>query len=232
MSIIRCLRRSRPYLAAGSVNRYSVPDSTDGLVRRCVKAAPGYAQRSLRPEGGARARDMLAALILSCALAAAAAAPVTYDQRQDGDLNVRADVQNVVLLVALPQKMSLPGGIPSSLLEGLFKEVKPSSDIQERADVRVMEAFVEPNTPYKVEIGSSGRDADADGRAVEVVIAGRRRQGVEVAAEAEELKLLGATEQCGPDRERDPVTLSCRARIAPADDQLEDTIQPEVVPAS
>ncbi|CAG9783947.1 unnamed protein product [Diatraea saccharalis] len=173
-------------------------------------------------------------LIYLALCAVAAAAPATYDQRQDGDFNVRADVQNVVLLVALPQKM----GIPSNILDGFLKSATPETDIQDRADV-LMDAFVEPSTPYKVEIGSSGRFADADGRAVEVVIAGRRRQGPEPVAETEELKLLGATEQCGPDGERDPVTLTCRGRSVPetqqeteADVTEADHTQPEVVPVT
>ncbi|CAH0406340.1 unnamed protein product [Chilo suppressalis] len=168
-------------------------------------------------------------LLLFLALCAAAnGAPATYDQRQDGDFNVRADVQNVVLLVALPQKMP---SIPSSILDGFFKSDKPDSDIQERADVQVMEAFVEPSTPYKVEIGSSDRYADGDGRAVEVVIAGRRRQSPEIAADTDELKLLGATEQCGPDSERDPVTLTCRGRSAPEPQPETDaTAQPAQPP--
>lgn len=182
---------------------------------------------------------MLLPLILSCALAAAVAAPATtYDERQDGEFNVRADVQNVVLLVAVPQKTQLP----SSIFDGFFKNVKPAreSELQERADIHLMEAFVEPSTPYRVEIGSEGdRYADGDGRAVEVVIAGRRHQNTEVQSEGDEIKLLGATEQCGPDRERDPVTLTCRARAAQpeteeshTENQLGDTVQPEVVPAS
>ncbi|KAI5632735.1 hypothetical protein NE865_14549 [Phthorimaea operculella] len=150
-------------------------------------------------------------LLLAClaCLAAATAAPATYDQRQDGGLNVRADVQNVVFVVALPSKMTLP------LLDGLIKSAKDHEPaLQQRSDVRVMEAFVEPSEPYHVEIGDAGR-------AVEVVIAGRRRLDSELQSEAEpdELKLLGATEQCGPGRERDPDTLACRARAHSGDDQ-------------
>lgn len=184
---------------------------------------------------------MLLPLALSCVLAAAAAAPATYDERQEGDLNVRADVQNVVLLIAMPQKTQFP----SSIFDGWLKSAKPAGEheVQERADIHVMEAFVEPSTPYHVEIGSeSGRFADGDGRAVEVVIAGRRRHS-DTQAEGDEFKLLGATEQCGPDRERDPVTLMCRARSQPVADGSDaephkenkpdkDTVQPEVVPAS
>ncbi|KPJ05078.1 hypothetical protein RR46_04194 [Papilio xuthus] len=173
-------------------------------------------------------------LILASVLAIAAAAPATYDQRQDGDFNVRADVQNVVLLIAVPQKM-----IPSSLLDGFLKRSKQrtNEDIQERADVQIMEAFVEPNTPYQVEIGpGSDRSASGDGRAVEVVIAGRRQLEGE-SHERDEYKLLGATEQCGPGRERDPDTLTCRDRADAddadaVDDATESEKTPEVVSVS
>ncbi|KPJ06276.1 hypothetical protein RR48_14718 [Papilio machaon] len=173
-------------------------------------------------------------IVLASVLAAAIAAPATYDQRQDGDFNVRADVQNVVLLIAVPQKM-----IPSGLLDGFLKRSKQrtNDDIQDRADVQIMDAFVEPNTPYQVEIGpGSERSASGDGRAVEVVIAGRRRLEAEP-QERDEYKLLGATEQCGPGRERDPDTLTCRDRAdaddAEADDDAVETDKtPEVVSVS
>ncbi|XP_068629924.1 uncharacterized protein [Battus philenor] len=163
-------------------------------------------------------------LVLACLVAAAVAAP-SYDQRQEGEFNVRADVQNVVFLVAIPQKMSLP----SSFLDNFLKRSKQATneDIQERADIQVMKEFVEPNTPYRVEIGSvSDRSAEGDGRAVEVVIAGRRRLETEP-PERDEYKLLGANEQCGPDRERDPDTLTCRDRVN-LDADSEKT--PEVIP--
>ncbi|CAG4988452.1 unnamed protein product [Parnassius apollo] len=202
-----------------------------GLVRGCsVKAAwEMTAARSHRPGGATNTRDML--LVITCILAAATAAPTvpaTYDERQDGEFNVRADVQNVVLIVAIPQKLSFP----NSLLDGLVKRSKQrnNEDAQDRADIQVMEAFVEPNTPYQVEIGpGSERSSGGGGRAAEVVIAGRRRLETEP-AERDEYKLLGATEQCGPDRERDPVTLSCRARVKEIEATPEKT--PEVVPVS
>lgn len=208
-------------------------DSFGGLVRGCsVKAARELAAPSQRPGAAPAARDMLP-LILASVLAVAAAAPATYDQRQDGDFNVRADVQNVVLLIAVPQKM-----IPSGLLDGFLKRSKQrnNEDIQERADVQIMDAFVEPNTPYQVEIGpGSDRSASGEGRAVEVVIAGRRQP--EEPHERDEYKLLGATEQCGPGRERDPDTLTCRDR-PDADDADDGDVAsepdktPEVIPIS
>ncbi|KAM3963007.1 uncharacterized protein ACR2FA_002769 [Aphomia sociella] len=178
---------------------------------------------------------MLLPLLLTCVIGAAIAAPASYDQRQDGDFNVRADVQNVLFLIALPEK------IPSSDLLGFLKSSKRHHDnqLQERADIHVMDAFVEPNTPYHVEIGTaSDRSAEGDGRAVEVVISGRRN--ISSDSQEDELKLLGATEQCGPDRERDPVSLTCRDKqtetkveSVKTDSKVnEPAIQPEVVPVS
>ncbi|XP_060810783.1 uncharacterized protein LOC106139193 [Amyelois transitella] len=173
-------------------------------------------------------------LALSAALAVAAAAPASYDQRQDGDFNVRADLQNVVLLIALPKKMP----VSSDFLDLFRKNVK-HNELQDRAD-HVMDAFVEPSTPYRVEIGTD-RSSDGDGRAVEVVIAGRRHGSVESEdTDSREYKLVGAMEQCGPDMERDPDTLACRAKLPdrppePQDSKLDDpatAVQPEVIPVA
>lgn len=162
-------------------------------------------------------------LLILTLLAAASAAPVTYDQRQDGEFNVQADVQNVVLLFAIPQKMPLD----TSILADLFtKSAKGNSpEIQERSDFHMMEAFVEPATPYQVDISEEAR---TDARAVDVVIAGRRSGGGGVDAdEDDDMKLLGATEQCGPGRVRDPHTLACKDEApTPLDDippQLDQT---------
>lgn len=193
------------------VNRYNVLDSssTGSRVRGKSEAGVRRAQSvpSLLP-----IRTML---ILACILTVAAAAPATYDQRQDGDFNVQTDVRNVVVLFAYPQKIP---SFPEGIFGGILKNAKQNEPVlQDRADVHVMEAFVEPSTPYHVEIGDTN-SYDADGRAVEVVIAGRRRMETEPQEDnrsevsGEEFKLIGATEQCGPDRERDPVTLGCRKR--------------------
>lgn len=185
---------------------------------------------------------MLLFVALASLVAAAAGAPLVYDQRQDGEFNVAADVQNVVFVVAIPQKMSLPNDIFDDFLKSSKKHNQVSTRAQDRAD-HAMEAFVEPSTPYRVEIGASDRSAGGDGRAVEVVIASRRRAGPEPLNEdaTEEIKLIGATEQCGPDRERDPVTLACRLRAidtaAPEPQPPKDEVTsvpeqaPEVVPS-
>ncbi|VVD02250.1 unnamed protein product [Leptidea sinapis] len=156
-------------------------------------------------------------LIILALVTVAAAAPATYDQRQEGDLNIQADVQNVIFLVAIPQK------IPNSLLDlSWLKHAKQNDDVQERADVHVMEAFVEPNTPYRVEIGEGERREEGDSGTGEVVIPGRRRLEVD-ASDKDEYKLIGATEQCGPDRVRDPVTLICRFRADASTAQPSET---------
>lgn len=186
--------------------------SRGGLVRGLpVKAAHEYAARSQRPRDLLVARIML--LILTCLIMSAAAVPVSYDQRQDGEENIRTDIENVVFLIAVPQKMNIPLD-----MFGLLRTNKGNNqpEIQDRADVQVMEAFVEPNTPYRVEIGTNNRLTEGDGRAVEIVIPGRKYTDPEAEVNPDELKLLGATEQCGPERERDPVTLVCRLRSQPA----------------
>lgn len=151
-------------------------------------------------------------LALLTVAAAAAAAPVLVDQRQDGDLNFQADVKNVVLIVALPQQKA-PAGLQDLglYLSGLTKSA--DGKVQERGAVRVLEAFVEPPTPYRVEIG--GERAGGEGRTV--TIAGRHAavEAEAAAAGEDELKLLGATEQCGPGRRRDPASLACRDDPAP-----------------
>lgn len=216
------------------------------------KSGAGLAgSQSARGRSGRRTRTSTSTMLLTlaCLVAVAAAAPVLYDRRQDGDLNVSADVQNVLLLFAYPQKMSVPLDILDFLktTKGNTRDVSAgagagSAGLQERAD-QVMESFMEPNTPYHVEIGS--RNAEGDGRAAEVVIAGRRRLETEAQAEEgeaegtgvvgdstdDELKLLGATEQCGPERERDPVTLACRLRVQPqsASENITPQQTPEVI---
>lgn len=218
------------------INRYSVLVSGTGLV--CgwpVKAAREYTARSQRIGDQTSGRIML--LLLTCLVAFAAARPASFDQRQDGELNVQADVKNIMLLIVLPQKS------PSSIYEILLsrnkdQERKPS--LQERSDSHLMEAFVEPNTPYQVDIGTvKERLADSDGGKIEVVIAGKRRldSDSEVQGETDEMKLIGATEQCGPDRERDPVSLTCRSTRSDSQlseappEKIEEIIapQPEVI---
>lgn len=145
-------------------------------------------------------------IAFACLLAASGAAPA-IDMRQEGDYNVQAEVQNILILVALPKK--IPYG---NLLNLLTKKEGDDVIAQDRSDVHPTKSFVKPSTPYKVEIGESERSAGGTVDAEEVVIPGRRRLEIE-SQPHDEMKLIGATEQCGPDRERDPVTLTCRFRV-------------------
>lgn len=188
------------------------------LVReRSVKAAREMSAHSHRTVGEPTARTMI--IILACLLAAATAAPA-IDQRQEGPFNVQAEVQNILILFAIPKKV--PYG---NILDLFLKRSKENNDIlaQDRSDIQATKAFVEPSTPYKVEIGESERSAGGTVDAEEVVISGRRRLDTEPQPH-DEMKLIGATEQCGPDRERDPVTLMCRFRV----DAIPENV-PEVV---
>lgn len=182
-----------------------------------VKAAHEMSAHSHRPEGEPAARIML--IILACLVAAAAAAP-SVDMRQEGEYNVQAEVQNILVLVALPKK--IPYG---NLLHLLMKKESDDVIAQDRSDVQPPKSFVKPSTPYKVEIGESERSSGGTVDAEEVVIPGRRRLETESQPQ-DEMKLIGATEQCGPDRERDPVTLTCRFRV----DAIPENA-PEVVPS-
>lgn len=190
--------------------------------------------RDCRAQSLSRLLPIHTMFVLAFIIAVAAAAPATYDQRQDGELNVQADVQNIVLLVAYPHK-SLD--IPPGLLDDLFKSAKPNEpQLQDRADVHVMEAFVEPSEPYRVEIGDTN-NYDSDGRAVEVVIAGRRRMENDLQENnysdesSEELKLIGAMEQCGPGMKRNPVTFGCELKSKPIEESPSPApVQPEEKP--
>lgn len=148
---------------------------------------------------------MLLTFVFLISAAAAHPLSVHYDRRQDGELNISADLENILILLAIPEKT------PSFDLSDFLKSKGHTryNEAQERAD-HAMEAFVEPDTPYQVEIT---RDRSPGGsKGMEVVIAGRRRLETEPQNDdySSEYKLIGATEQCGPERERDPVTLTCR----------------------
>ncbi|XP_023935739.1 uncharacterized protein LOC112044214 [Bicyclus anynana] len=161
-------------------------------------------------------------LLIACTLAAVAAAPATYDQRQDGEGNVQMDLKDIMFIVGVPKN------IPNELLSLFLKSAKRSGDqpiAQDRADTQLT-AFVEPSTPYRVIIGGEGeRLVETDGSNA-IVIAGRRRLEAE---EPDEMKLIGATEQCGPERRRDPVTLMCKS-ITDLRAVIKPDITPEVVP--
>lgn len=96
--------------------------------------------------------------------------PVTYDQRQDGEVNVIADLQNFVIIALVPKI----GGNSGSILEALSSlsnrkelknfgggrddqdpELQPEfSEVREAPHARIDEAFVKQK-PYQVDISKN-----------------------------------------------------------------------------
>ncbi|XP_046482801.1 uncharacterized protein [Neodiprion pinetum] len=57
-------------------------------------------------------------LLVSCnCIAASLAAPTTYDQRQDGDINLAAKLENILILIATPSSSTSPTEGTSDRLE-------------------------------------------------------------------------------------------------------------------
>ncbi|XP_077296315.1 uncharacterized protein LOC143918341 isoform X2 [Arctopsyche grandis] len=89
-------------------------------------------------------------------IALTSAAPATYDQRQDGSVNVRADLQNFVVIAVIPK---MEGG--SLLLDNFNRRTQTIDSEQiddqepEKIDARVAEPFLEPKTPYHVDISQA-----------------------------------------------------------------------------
>ncbi len=108
---------------------------------------------------------------------------VTYDQRQDGKYNIRADLENFVIMV-VPSSPTSASALLNLLTRSKFKknhgknnlkrkyspklagnakeEVKKldylptRADHSERSNTRIIEHFIEGRTPYKVDISSTG----------------------------------------------------------------------------
>lgn len=96
--------------------------------------------------------------------------PVTYDQRQDGEVNVIADLQNFVIIALVPKI----GGNSGSILEALSSlsnrkelknfgggkddqdpELEPEfAEVREAPHARIDEAFVKQK-PYQVDISKN-----------------------------------------------------------------------------
>ncbi|CAH2240200.1 jg1765 [Pararge aegeria aegeria] len=166
-------------------------------------------------------------------IAVAPAESIIEAAAEFGDLFDISDIDDFLKPPSPPSSGSTtkPEKLPvDSLLSLLLKNSKRSGDepiAQDRADVQPLTAFVEPNTPYRVIIGSEGeRPVEADGGNA-IVIAGRRRLEADSDPQ-EEMKLIGATEQCGPERRRDPVTLICKSINDLRAVKPENT--PEVIP--
>lgn len=109
---------------------------------------------------------------------------ITYDQRQEGKYNIRADLENFVIMV-IPSSPTSASALLNLLtrskykknhgknnlkrkysqkLEGDVKEdIKKldylpvrAADHSERSNTRIIEHFIEGRTPYKVDISSTG----------------------------------------------------------------------------
>lgn len=96
----------------------------------------------------------------------ASSAPTTYDQRQEGGANVRADLQNILIVAVIPKMPEEGSSLLLNALAGLRRknlkgadrrnqivESEPLDD-QEGTD-KGIEAFVEPKTPYQVDISEA-----------------------------------------------------------------------------
>lgn len=102
---------------------------------------------------------------------------ITFDQRQEGKFNVRADLENFVI-VFVPsspsQGMSLLDMLASmrrtqgkmsnkgisSEKETNVKGKYPKTETNTQSSVRVVDHFIEGRTPYKVDISSTLTDTD------------------------------------------------------------------------
>lgn len=148
---------------------------------------------------------------------------VKYDQRQEGEFNVRADLENFVILL-IPTSPSTAPTPTLGLLDLLSKSI-PLRKHNKHATVKkdpTIESFIESKTaPYHVDIDNNGEDnkkqhpelnaaAARLSRAFvitvphEVVVAKKDLKKKYVKEVEGEMKLLGAeNEQCGPGLSRD-----------------------------
>lgn len=108
---------------------------------------------------------------------------ITYDQRQEGKYNIRADLENFVIMV-IPSSPSSASALLNLLSRSKFKKthgknnhkrkvahkvqddgkedvknldyLPARADHSERSNTRIIEHFIEGRTPYKVDISSTG----------------------------------------------------------------------------
>lgn len=109
---------------------------------------------------------------------------ITYDQRQEGKYNIRADLENFVIMV-IPSSPTSASALLNLLTRSKYKKnhgknnlkrkysqklegdakggVKKldylpirAADHSERSNTRIIEHFIEGRTPYKVDISSTG----------------------------------------------------------------------------
>ena len=183
-------------------------------------------------------------LVLSLLLlftGAAVSSPVKFDQRQDGELNVRADLENFVILVVPTSRANL------GLLD-LLSKTAPAKSLKRKLQPKERERdpdkqhFIESKTaPYHVDLTKSetgelarevqivesttvtGDGSPKRSRKAFVVssgdYAGKRSRvdqnsvGDEETEPKGELVLIGATEQCGPGMVRDHEGICRRIKV-------------------
>lgn len=110
---------------------------------------------------------------------------ITYDQRQEGKYNIRADLENFVIMV-IPSSSTSASALLNLLSRSKFKKnrgknnpkrkysqkvegeatggikkldylpIRAPADHSERSNTRIIEHFIEGRTPYKVDISSTG----------------------------------------------------------------------------
>lgn len=109
---------------------------------------------------------------------------ITYDQRQEGKYNIRADLENFVIMV-IPSSSTSASALLNLLSRSKFKKNRGknnpkrkysqkleggategikkldylpirAADHSERSNTRIIEHFIEGRTPYKVDISSTG----------------------------------------------------------------------------
>ncbi|XP_037052295.1 uncharacterized protein LOC119085884 isoform X2 [Bradysia coprophila] len=108
---------------------------------------------------------------------------ITYDQRQEGKYNIRADLENFVIMV-IPSSPSSASALLNLLSRSKFKKTHGKNNLKqkfshkvqgnakedvkkldylparadhsERSNTRIIEHFIEGRTPYKVDISSTG----------------------------------------------------------------------------
>ncbi|XP_014203482.1 uncharacterized protein LOC106635842 [Copidosoma floridanum] len=154
---------------------------------------------------------MLIPIFLCVAVAMSQAAPTTYDQRQEGDVNVKVDLDNFVILIARQVPTLDVFGTMSQLLLADSKHSQVDSESKtvpedEVATKPVEEGNTEQETRTIGPVAGEGEKLLARGieEAARKVKTPGKYKLVEAVEEPQSLKLVGdAVENCGPGRSRD-----------------------------
>lgn len=105
-------------------------------------------------------------LLVLAFFALASSAPTTYDQRQDGGVNVRADLQNLLIVAVVPKMSEGGNSLLLDVLGTAFErkhlknanrrnQIVESEPLDDQDADKGIEAFVEPKTPYQVDISEA-----------------------------------------------------------------------------